>query len=294
MKIIVGKTAGFCAGVTNAVTKAKQILEGEKGNVYCLGELVHNRQVVEKLEEKGLKTIENIDELNKKEKVIIRAHGVPKEIYEYEEKNKIQLIDLTCPKVLMIHRQAEELSKRKYFVILVAKKEHPEAIGTISFCGKNSGIVEKIEEIQELVEKIKQSKKKNIAIVSQTTFSMKKFEEICIELKEKLGMNFNLEIYNTICSATSLRQKETMEMAKQVEAMVIIGGKNSSNTRKLYEIAKEHCKSNFLIETKQELDIEELKSYTKVGVMAGASTPKESIEEVVEFLEKTNKDEVMI
>ena len=293
MEIIVGETAGFCAGVRNAVTKTEQILQNDK-KICCLGELVHNRQVIENLEEKGLKTIENITEVNKGEKVVIRAHGVPKNVYEYAKKAKIEIVDLTCPKVLMIHKQAENLSKDGYFVILIAQKEHPEAIGTISFCGNNSAIIENIDEIPKVIKKINNSKKKNIAVVCQTTFSIKKFEEMCIALKDKLDINVNFQIYNTICNATSLRQRETTKIANNVEAMIIIGGKNSSNTRKLYEISKDICLNTFLIQTKEELEVEKLKSFNKIGVMAGASTPKESIESVIEKLKEISSNKILV
>lgn len=283
MEVILGKTAGFCPGVINAITKTEEILKNEDKKIYCLGELVHNRQVIQHLENMGLETIEKIDEVKNKEKVIIRAHGITKEVYEYAKNNNIKLVDLTCPKVLKIHKQAEALAEKGYFIILIAQKNHPEAIGTISFCGKFRKIIENIEEVPSIIKEINKSKKKKVAIISQTTFSMKKFEEICESLKENLEADVNLEIYNTICNATSLRQKETAQIAEEVEAMIIIGGKNSSNTKKLYEIAKESCPNTFLIETKDELDIKQMNKFNKIGIMAGASTPNASIEEVVEI-----------
>lgn len=283
MNIIVGKLAGFCGGVVNSVTKTEKLLD-EYNKMKCLGELVHNKQVVDKLESKGLNVVSSLSEVLDGEKLIIRAHGVPKEIYEEADKRNIELFDLTCPKVLKIHEQAEELVKNDYFIILIAQKDHPEAIGTISFCGDNCVILESIEEIDSIMDLVNESSCNKVAIISQTTFSVKKFNDMVDALKDKI-VDKELVINNTICSATDLRQKETKEMATKVDAMIIIGGKNSSNTKKLYEIAKKELDDTFIVETVEDLE-NDFSKYKVVGVMAGASTPKESIEEVVKYLEK--------
>lgn len=283
MEVVVGKLAGFCGGVINSIKKTESILD-ELGSTYCLGELVHNKQVVDKLEEKGLKVINSLDEIEDNERVIIRAHGVPKEVYEEASRRNIQLSDLTCPKVLKIHDEVKRLKDDGYFVVLIAQKVHPEAIGTISFCRDDSVILEYTEQLDDIVKIIKNSDKKKVAVISQTTFSVAKFEELVSELKTRLS-EYDLLVNNTICTATELRQKETTEIAKDVDAMIIIGGKNSSNTKKLYEIAVKNCKNSFIIEVLDDLK-EDMSNYTKVGVMAGASTPNESICEVVDYLEK--------
>ena len=283
MKIIIGKTSGFCGGVLNAVSKTEQELEKEKGKtIYCLGELVHNKQVVEKLEKKGLKIIDNIEDAN--EKVIIRAHGVPKDVYEKANNQGIEIIDLTCPKVLKIHNTAEEYAKNGYFIVLVGVEEHPETIGTISFCGENSCLIRNKEDINVTLEKIVKSNIKKILILVQTTYSLQKFQEIVEEIQQKLNAEYEICIQNTICSATKLRQEETEKISKQVDAMIIVGGKNSSNTKKLHDIAKINCKNSFLVETVKDIDIEDMKHYKIIGIMAGASTPNESVEEIKDKL----------
>lgn len=293
MEIIIGKTAGFCAGVRNAVKKAEDELIETKEKIYCLGELVHNQQVVEKLENKGLNTIENIEDA--KGKTIIRAHGIPKEIYEKARKNNIELIDLTCPKVLQIHKIAEEYSKKGYYIIFVGVDKHPEAIGTISFCGKNSYLLKDIEDVTKCIEQVKKSNNNKILVIAQTTYSLTKFEEIQKEIISRLKDNYEIEVKNTICTATKIRQEETNKISKEVEYMIIIGGKNSSNTKKLYEISKANCKNVISVEIAKDLNLEEIKKYKKIGIMAGASTPNESIEEIKQkIMEEINETKYSI
>lgn len=281
MEIIEGKTSGFCGGVRNAFTKAEQELDKTKEEIYCLGELVHNKQVIEKLEKKGLKTIEDIEEA--KDKAIIRAHGVSKEVYKRAKQKGIELIDLTCPKVLQIHKMVEEYAQKEYFIMLVGVENHPEVIGTMSFCGENSFLIRNEEDIGNAIKSINKSK---ILILAQTTYSLKKFEEILEKIKNVVGDKYQIDIKDTICPATRMRQEETEELSKKVDYMIIVGGKNSSNTKKLYEIAKANCKNSVVVETVQELDLEYIRKLEKIGIMAGASTPKESVEEIKILLSK--------
>ena len=278
MEIIIGKTSGFCAGVLNAVKKSEKELKKEKGKIYCLGELVHNKQVVQKLESKGLQTIENIEEADKK--TIIRAHGVAKEIYEKAKQKGIELIDLTCPKVLQIHKIAEEYAEKGYFIFLIGVENHPESIGTISFCGENSYLIRDKEDISDAVSKLQTSVAKRVLIMVQTTYSKNKFVDIAEELYMILDNKYEFEIHNTICAATRLRQEETEKISKEVDAMIIVGGKNSSNTKKLYDIAKTNCENTISVETVEEININNMKKYKKIGIMAGASTPNESVENI--------------
>ncbi len=283
MEIIVGKLAGFCGGVINSVTKATEYLD-KYDKLYCLGELVHNKQVVDKLESKGLSFIEELSEVPDKSTVVIRAHGVPVSVYDEALRREIELLDLTCPNVLKIHEEAKRLRDNGYFVILIAQKNHPEAIGTISFCGDNSFIVESEDDIEDAAKLIYDLEISEVAVISQTTFSVAKFNYFVETISNKLS-DLEILINNTICSATELRQKETKEMAKSVDAMIIIGGKNSSNTKKLYELSLKECSNTFIVETLSDLN-SDMSVYSKVGVMAGASTPKESISEIVEYLKK--------
>lgn len=283
MRIIIGKTSGFCGGVLNAISKTEQELEKQKEEiVYCLGELVHNKQVVEKLEQKGLKTIDNIEEASGK--TIIRAHGVAKDVYDRANKKGIELIDLTCPKVLKIHNMAKEYAQNGYFIILIGVQEHPETIGTISFCGEKSYLIRNEEDINEAIDKVKQSNSKKVFVIVQTTYSLQKFNEIVEKLKTNLNTEYEMVIQNTICSATKLRQEETEELSKKVDAMIIVGGKNSSNTKKLYDVAKVNCKNTLLVETAKDLEVENIKNFKTIGIMAGASTPNESVENIKKIL----------
>ena len=282
MNIILGKKAGFCGGVINSVNKSNELLDKYK-KLYCLGEIVHNKRVVKSLEDKGMVFVESLDEVEDFSNVVIRAHGVAKSIYEEATRRNITLLDLTCPKVLLIHKEAEDLVNDGYYIILVGKKDHPEIIGTISYCNPDSLIIENQQDVDKVVEAVLSKGIKKVALLCQTTYSMSKFKEI-EEMLNNRFKDIEFKVVNTICNATELRQTETEEMSKNVDAMVIIGGKNSSNTKKLFEIAESNTKT-YLVETVDELD-SSIFEYENVGVMAGASTPKESIDEVLDYLNK--------
>lgn len=284
MEIILGKRSGFCYGVQNAVDKATEETIKAKQSIYCLGELVHNKTVTNDLENKGLVFIEDINKT--KGRTIIRAHGIAKEVYEAAKKLDIDLVDLTCPNVLKLHKIAEEYNEKGYYIFLIGKKNHPETIGTISFCGNNSKIISDLEDIQQAITDFNKTNLKNILIISQTTYSLKLFDDIVEKISKDISRDINLEVKNTICLATELRQKETEEISKQVELMIVIGGKNSSNTTKLYEICLKNCKNVIHIEDENELDVQAVSKYNKIGIVAGASTPRSSIENVIKLLKK--------
>lgn len=284
MNIIVGKNSGFCAGVKHTITKAKEELSKSENGIDCLGEIIHNEQVVNDLEELGLRIINKIEDA--KGKVIIRAHGIAKDVYDHSKKHNIELIDLTCPNVVKIHNQVEKLSKSGYFIFLFGVKNHPETIGTYSFCGKNSYILEGIDDISPALNSLKTSNLNNVLIISQTTFSLNLFEKMTKMVLDELGNNFNVQVEKSICNATDLRQKEAFEISSKVQLMIIIGGKNSSNTKKLYEVSKENCKNVLSIQTKDDLDINFVKQFENVGVIAGASTPDYIIQDVINTLSK--------
>lgn len=283
MEFIVGKTAGFCYGVKRAVDGAKEALKQNK-ILYGLGEIVHNQEIIKELEELGMQFIENIGEANGK--TIIRAHGIPKQVYEEARQNQIELIDYTCPKVLKVHQIAEEYANKGYYIFLLGNKKHPENIGTLSYCGENKFVIEKEEDTIKALEALEKSQIKKLLVISQTTYNLEKFYIIEEMIKNELPRNVELVIKNTICQATEIRQKETEEMAKKVDCMIVIGGKNSSNTKKLNEIAKQYCETVLLIENETELELDKIKPDDKVGIMAGASTPKKSVEEVIERLKQ--------
>lgn len=281
MEIVVGKLAGFCFGVNNAITKVTELIKNEK-DLYCLGELVHNRQVVESLEEQGITTVENIDEVPEGAKLIIRAHGIPPIIYQKAKENKNEIFDYTCPKVLKTHDDVLE-HKKEYYIFICGVKNHPEVVATQGFSGQNSYVIETEEDLIQAILKFKQSKMNKIYMISQTTFSLKKFNNFVEKISEELK-EYPIEINNSICASTRTRQEEAEQISKKVDYMIIIGGKNSSNTKKLYEIAKENTTS-IHIQTKEQLDLEEIKKYKKIGITAGASTPKENVQEIVDILE---------
>ena len=289
MEVILGKRAGFCPGVKNAVIKTEKYVEQVK-EIYCLGQLIHNKQVTEKLKQKGLRIVDDISDVPNDVYLIIRAHGIPKETYKKIKEKNIKLIDLTCPKVLQIHKQVENYAENGYYIILIGENEHPEVIGTYSFGKPNISIIENPEDIKTTIKDINKKDIRNIAVVSQTTFSMDKFEQYVSNIKKMINKDSNLEVNKTICDATRLRQIETSQIAKQVELMIIIGGKNSSNTKKLYEISLKECNNAMLVETIDNLYLNYIKRFKKVGVMAGASTPKDIIDEIVEILEKTETE----
>ena len=282
MEIIIGKTAGFCFGVANAVNKTKEQLKKKK-NIFCLGELVHNKQVTQELEKEGLVFIDDIEVAEKD--VIIRAHGEKEEIYSKANELGLNIIDLTCPKVTRIHRIAEEYANKGYYIFLIGNKKHPETVATISYCGNNSYIIENEEDVEIALKDLNECKTDKAVVLSQTTFSLDKFNKITSLITQGIKCK-ELEIKKTICDATRLRQEETKELSKKVDAMIIIGGRHSSNTNKLFEIAKINCNKSILIENSTEIDKEEIKKYNKIGIMAGASTPKKSIDAVVEMLNK--------
>ena len=283
MEIILGKSAGFCYGVKRAVDGAKQELKKARGKaIYCLGEIVHNKQVIKDLEGKGLVFIEDIKDA--KGETIVRAHGIKKEIYKLAKSAKLNLKDFTCPNVLRIHKIAEEHVKKGYYIFLCGSKNHPENVGTLSFCGDNVAVIETEEDVPSAIELLKRSRIRKLLIILQTTYSVERFKKIEKLIKEHIPENVKLVIKNTICRATELRQKETEEIAKKVDYMIIIGGANSSNTKKLYEIGKANCENCVCIETADELELNTINKYEKVGVMAGASTPQELIEEVVNII----------
>ncbi len=282
MEIKIGKTSGFCYGVKNAVEKAEAELSHSNETVYCLGELVHNKNVTEKLKKNGLEFIEDIEQT--KGKTIIRAHGVKKEIYQQAQKKNIELVDLTCPNVLKIHNIVQKYALENYYIFVIGERNHPEVIGTYSFCGKNSTIISNIEEVEETIEQLKKSKLKKLLIISQTTFNIKLFEEIVKDIRGKVYEDVQVEVQCTICNATELRQRETEELSKEVDLMIIVGGKNSSNTNKLYDISCKNCNNVIFAENEKDIEKEKISGFEKIGIMAGASTPKEIIQEIVRLI----------
>ena len=279
MNIIVGKTSGFCNGVSNTVKKAEEAIKTEK--IYCLGEIVHNERVINDLEKNGMITVDNINDVPENSKLIIRAHGALRETYIEANNKNIEIIDLTCGKIKAIRVKISKKMK-DHFILIIGKKKHPETLGVLSFSGDYAEIVEDEEDIANLIEIINNSSPDKIYIVSQTTFNSSKFDKLVTNIKEQI--NKEIIVDKTICNATSERQNETKEIAKKVDTMIIVGGKKSSNTKELEVIAKEDCNNVLLVQDKTDLDKNNIIG-DNIGIMAGASTPNIVVEEIIEKLQ---------
>lgn len=280
MEVIRAKSAGFCFGVKRAVEKVyEQIGKGRK--IYTFGPIIHNEEVVRDLEARGVSVIERIEELKALDEgmVVIRSHGVSKEVYDLLEKKGLECVDATCPFVKRIHDIVEKESGQGKKIVIIGNPGHPEVEGIKGWSSGETEIIESVEQAERFTneEKNLSVKEEKICIVSQTTFNYNKFKEL-VEIFLKKG--YNVSVANTICSATEERQTEARQIASQVENMIVIGGTHSSNTRKLYEICKEECENTYFIQTLDDLRLELPKAASPVGITAGASTPNNIIEEV--------------
>lgn len=276
MEIKIAKNAGFCFGVKRAMQMASDELDDKSTKVYSLGPLIHNKQAVSKYEEKGLCVVEKVDDIPSEERVIIRSHGVGESIYNESKNKSIKIVDTTCPFVKKIHEIVNKFYKDDYKIIIIGNENHPEVIGINGWCNNSAIIIKNINQIDEIY--FDQDKK--YCVVSQTTVDINLYQEIIAKLNTKIK---NSVMKNTICSATKERQISARELAKEVDCMIVIGGKHSSNTQKLVNICKD-ITDTFAIETQEELDVDKLKNYKSVGITAGASTPDWIISDVIEFL----------
>ena len=275
MKIKVAKNAGFCFGVKRAVELVNK-LSSEGKPVYTYGEIIHNENVVKELESKGVQVVNDLDELRNLEKgtLVIRSHGIPKADYDKLSKLGVEYEDATCPFVTKIHKLARQYSEdSNNKIVIIGSKHHPEVIGIRGWCLTEPVIFENIDEVENYSEN---SDKKHI-ILAQTTFNLNKFQDIVEIFKKKRYYSI---VLNTICNATSTRQTETEQLAKEADAMIVVGGKHSSNTQKLYNICIKNCVDTYYIQTPDDLDIGKLRLFRCVGITAGASTPNNIIEEV--------------
>ena len=278
MEVILAKSAGFCFGVKRAVEKVyEQIDTGRK--IYTYGPIIHNEEVVSDLEKRGVKVVASKEELEalKDGTVVIRSHGVPKQIYELMEEKGIECIDATCPFVKRIHDIVEKESDNDKKIIIIGNSGHPEVEGIMGWAKTDAQVIESVQEAENFQGDIS----KPLCIVSQTTFNYNKFQEL-VEIFQKRGYNVN--VVNTICNATEERQTQARDIAARVDAMIVIGGRHSSNTRKLYEICQEKCKATYFIQTLEDLHLELPKTAALVGITAGASTPNNIIEEVQNYV----------
>lgn len=275
MKITVAKSAGFCFGVQRAVDSVYKELEENSGKIYTFGPIIHNEQVVEDLNKKGIEVIDTVEQLKKIKEgtVVIRSHGVAKEIYDILEQQKLKMVDATCPFVKKIHNIVLDESNNGKTIIIIGNDNHPEVEGIKGWVNGEVIVINK----EEQIEKLSLPEQTKACIVSQTTFNHNKFKYL-VEIIRKKG--YDITVVNTICNATHVRQVEAQKISSKVDGMIVIGGKNSSNTQKLYDICRNECENTFYVQTVKDLNLHELKSLKSIGITAGASTPKNIIEEV--------------
>ena len=287
MEVRLAEHAGFCFGVKRAVdTVYEQIKNGK--NIYTYGPIVHNEEVVQELADRGVKVLASKEELMnlprgggdaacRDAKVIIRAHGVSEEIYRILEEKGLECIDATCPFVRRIQKKAAEESRRGKHIVIVGNPGHPEVEGIIGWCAGPVTVLESREEAEDVLFPAE----KELCIVAQTTFNYNKFHDI-VEILGKRGYNGN--VVNTICNATEERQRSARALALEADVMIVIGGRHSSNTAKLYEICSEVCARTYFIQTLDDLHLALPKAVRLVGITAGASTPNKLIEEVQNYV----------
>lgn len=282
MRIQVAESAGFCFGVERAVSRTYQCA-AETDTRYCtLGPIIHNAQVVGDLEKKGVRVIHTLKELAPDETVIIRTHGVPKSVYDEMEARQIPYLDLTCPFVKKIHTLVSTHYHEGYQIVIIGDKSHPEVIGINGWCDNSALIIEDLEQANTLI-----FPKKKLCIVSQTTFNKNIYKKIIFFLKKTCQ---NTTIFDTICNATEERQTESQKLASTVDVMLVLGGQNSSNTQKLYQICKSVCPEAYCAESIHAIEDLSVFQNKKVGITAGASTPAVIIKEAINKMENQDKD----
>ena len=279
MEVRIADNAGFCFGVKRAMKIAWDEIENKsENNLYSLGPLIHNKQAVDRYKEKGLVEMDNLESIPSESKLIIRSHGVAEKVYTESKAKNMEIVDTTCPFVKKIHDIVKDFSDRGYKIIIVGNPNHPEIIGINGWCNNEAIVINKLEEIDDITFDPTQI----YCVVSQTTANLESFDKIVDKLKTKIN---NLTVKNTICFATKERQISAIDLAREVDCMVVIGGKHSSNTQKLVNICKDLVPT-FSVETKEELEKEKFAGFKVAGVTAGASTPDWIIEEVINYLKE--------
>jgi 4-hydroxy-3-methylbut-2-enyl diphosphate reductase len=297
LNIRIADSAGFCFGVQRGVDMVYEEA-AKQGPVYTYGPITHNETVISELEKQGVRSIEDLEELKDLPKgtIIIRCHGISEAVYEQMKTYGHKIVNATCPYVLKIHKIVREQSELGRHIIIIGKSTHPEIQGIIGWCrpgveGENSlkAGYTVIEEYAE-AEQFQAPPDTKLCVVAQTTFNYNKFQEL-VEIISKKG--YDILVLNTICTATRDRQAAAYELAKQSDAMIVIGGKESSNTKKLYEICKKECENTYYIQKLDDLDLSLLKSYQNVGITAGASTPNNIIKEVLTAMSEKSFEQLL-
>lgn len=284
MEVILAKSAGFCFGVKKAVDKVYEQI-GKGGKIYTFGPIIHNEEVVKDLEARGVQVLDSIEALKEitEGAVVIRSHGVAKEVYDIIKKQGLECVDATCPFVKRIHNIVEKESTAGKKIVIIGNAGHPEVEGIRGWSVTETVVMESEEEAKAFVLDENNSiyKTEELCIVSQTTFNYNKFKDLVEIFSEK---GYNVSVVNTICNATEERQTEAREIASRAQSMIVIGGTHSSNTRKLYEICKKECENTYFIQTLDDLRLDPPKAASPVGITAGASTPNNIIEEVQNYV----------
>ncbi len=278
MNIVISNNIGFCFGVQRAVNIAIKTAK-ENDGAFTYGDIIHNPQVVASLKEKGIISVDGLDQISDTDKLIIRSHGVSPEVYDECIKRNIEVIDATCPYVKRISEKAKYCKENRIQLIIFGESSHPEVIGINGWFSNNSIIVNSVEEAQNIKELDK------AVIVAQTTADQKEWKKVLEVVKDKAS---NLEIFDSLCEATMERQKEAEELSKSCDMIVVIGGKQSSNTKKLYDICKENCEKTFHIEKFSELNDISFEFVDNVGIISGASTPDWIIKEGIKYMSDLN------
>lgn len=277
MEIIIANNSGLCYGVKRALNIAKRTRRERTGKVQTLGALIHNPQVIRDLKTQGIDSIENIGDI-REGTVIIRSHGVSPDIYQLLKQKKIRIVDATCPIVKKIQKLVALLAKENQDIIIVGNREHPEIKGLIGFSRGKGIIIENENQIKNLPHKKKR------AVLAQSTQDLFLFEKVVAALLEKTG---ELTVYNTICHYTQTRQKSTSQLASEVDTLFIVGGKNSSNTNKLYQISRRVLPATYFIEHAEQIAPKMLRKANKIGISGGASTPPEVLREAADKIKKS-------
>jgi 4-hydroxy-3-methylbut-2-enyl diphosphate reductase len=279
MELITAKTAGFCFGVKRAVEQVYAQIEAGTTPIYTYGPIIHNQEVVNELEAQGVHVLaeDHLEQGDGRGTVIIRSHGVSRQVQEQLTALGYTVVDATCPFVKKIHRIVSEKSAEGYNVLIAGNPDHPEVQGIIGWC---SGPVLAITEPED-IEKIPESFLKKVCVVAQTTFNYNKFQLLLANLEKIL---YDKIVFNSICNATQERQIEAKQVASGVDCMLVVGDQHSSNTQKLFEICLQECNNTHFVETVQDLDALWFEDAKRVGITAGASTPHKIIEEVQTYV----------
>jgi 4-hydroxy-3-methylbut-2-enyl diphosphate reductase len=277
MEIILADKAGFCFGVKRAINTAFEA--ATTGNVYCLGPLIHNPQEVDRLRKAGVETVGDFSTLKKGKSLIIRSHGVPPSVLEQAKGQGLKIIDLTCPFVGKAQHHAEMLRDEGYQVVVVGEKEHPEVQSILGYEGADAIVIENMQDVDEA------KLQHRIGVVAQTTQSYGNFSEIVLKL---LRISKELKVYNTICNSTTERQHSAQLLARQVDVMLVVGGRNSANTSRLATICRQEGKPTHHIEVAGEIRPEWFQGAQRIGVTAGASTPDWVLNEVLKRLQQND------